>query len=108
MTPRRNLRDDPFTFMIDAISSTGERKAAGGSDNVCAANAAFEELIKHRPGETLLLRQSGRIMREEKGTNEYREKFLGGRSMDIDPAPHHEGNDDAGDSRHNSRYDNPE
>lgn len=75
MTPR-SIHDDPFEWMIEAINSTGAVERVAGSNNVAVAQAAFSEFLWHRDGETLRLRQKGRIMREERAHGGYKERVI--------------------------------
>lgn len=86
MTPRCNLYDDPFTFMIEIIGENGQPKERlGGMNNVVAANLAFRELLLHEsPGEIIRLRHRGRIMQEATATGGYRERFIGASSPGED------------------------
>lgn len=75
---RMNLHDDAFTFAIDAVDAEGKRRERlAGANNIYAANRAFDELLFHfNPGETLLLRQGGRIIREEPAVGGHRERVI--------------------------------
>lgn len=75
---RTNLYDDAFTFAIDAVDADGRRKEKlAGANNICAVNRAFDELLFHfNPGEILLLRQRGRVIRREAAIGGYRERVI--------------------------------
>jgi len=75
---RMNLYDDAFTFAIDTVDADGKRKEKlAGANNICAANRAFDELRFHfNPGQILLLRQRGRVIRREAAVGGYRERVI--------------------------------
>lgn len=75
---RMNLYDDAFTFAIDAVDADGKRKERlAGANNIFAANKAFDELLFHfNPGEILLLRQRGRVIRQEPAVGGHRERVI--------------------------------
>lgn len=75
---RTNLYDDAFTFAIDAVAADGKRKEKlAGMNNIYAANRAFDELLFHfNPGEILLLRQRGRVIRREAAVGGHRERVI--------------------------------
>lgn len=72
-----NFFGDRFTFSIDEVYvEDGRRKERlGGMNNAAAAQRAFTEMLSHRSKETrLMLRNGGFVMRDEFGTDDYKEK----------------------------------
>lgn len=73
---KENFFGDRFNFSIDEVyAEDGRRKERlGGMNNVVAAQKAFTELLSHHSKTTRLqLRQGGFVMRDEFGTDDYRE-----------------------------------
>ncbi|MDK4703914.1 hypothetical protein PH562_16810 [Rhizobium sp. CNPSo 4062] len=75
---KENFFGDRFNFSIDEVYvEDGRRKERlGGMNNVVAAQRAFTELLSHHSKTTRLqLRQGGFIMRDEFGTDDYKERI---------------------------------
>lgn len=73
---KENFFGDRFNFSIDEVyAEDGRRKERlGGMNNVVAAQRAFTELLSHHSKTTRLqLRQGGFVMRDEFGTDDYKE-----------------------------------
>lgn len=75
---KENFFGDRFNFSIDEVyAEDGRRKERlGGMNNVVAAQRAFTELLSHHSKRTRLqLRQGGFVMRDEFGTDDYKERI---------------------------------
>jgi len=73
-----NFFGDRFNYSIDEVYvEDGRRKERlGGMNNVVAAQRAFTELLSHHSKTTRLqLRQGGFVMRDEFGTDDYKERI---------------------------------
>ncbi len=73
---KENFFGDRFNFSIDEVYNDGRSKERlGGMNNVVAAQRAFTELLSHHSKRTRLqLRQGGFVMRDEFGTDDYKER----------------------------------
>jgi len=73
-----DFHGDRFTFAIDEVDPTGKTtEKIAGANNICAANAAFDEYLRHQNERTILqLRHGGRIIREENAIGDSREWLI--------------------------------
>ena len=80
-----NMRGDPFTHIISTKDANGNiDDHVGGADNAAAAQAAFDVLLYYyQEHQELVLRERGRILREERGTGGWYRDHLK-RTLGID------------------------